>query len=333
MKRVFSGMQASGDLHIGNYLGALKNWVHLQNNHECFYFIADLHAITLPISPADLRTSSIEVTASWLACGIDPKKSVIFSQSMVNLHGEAGWIFNCFTSTGLLNRMTQFKDKAGKDKEKASLGLYAYPVLQAADILLYKPDLVPVGEDQRQHLELTRDITLNLNRAFKESIDYDYFALPEAMISENTMRIMSLQDGLKKMSKSDPSEYSHINLKDDKEQIILKIKKAKTDSGSEITYAKDMRPEIANLLHIYSGFSDQKLEDVISMFEGKNFAKLKADLADLLIEKLYPINAEFNRILKEEEYIINILREGSERAREVASTTLKEMKSFLGFLA
>ena len=331
-KKIFSGVQPTGSLHLGNYLGAIKNFVSFQNqdNTECIYCVVDLHAITVNQSPQVLKNTIRETTAAFLASGLNQKKSIIFQQSMVPAHSEGSWILGCSARMGWLNRMTQFKEKAGKDKEKASIGLYVYPVLMAADILLYDTTHVPVGEDQKQHLELTRDIAQKFNLDFNKP---DFFKLPEPMIQRNFSRIMSLKDGTKKMSKSDPSEFSRINLNDTKDQIINKIKKAKTDSLGLPDNNKDLekRPEAKNLIGIYSSLSDQNVNTTIAEFSGKNFSELKSKLSELTIEKIYPISIEIKKLLKDEKFIDQILDDGSIKAYEISSKKIKDMKKIIGF--
>lgn len=327
-KRVVSGVQATGDLHLGNYLGAIKGWTKMQDENECFFFLADLHAITIDRSAEDLRRSTIEVAAAFFACGLDPEKSTIFLQSHVPAHTELAWILNCMTPMGWLNRMTQFKDKAGKDKESASSGLFTYPVLQAADVLLYNPHLVPVGEDQKQHIELIRDIAGAVNRKF----DKELFLLPEPMIHKEVARIKSLRDGTKKMSKSDPSDGSRINLSDDRDTIYKKFQRAKTDSISEIAYSPEDRPEIANLLNIYSELSGKYVLDIVNSYNDIGFAKFKEDLAELACEVIAPITARYNQLVKDPAELLRILYKGSHKANEVASQTISAVKKQFGFL-
>jgi tryptophanyl-tRNA synthetase len=328
MKRIVSGIQPTGFLHLGNYLGSIKQWVELQKEYESFLFLADLHAITVPQDPEALRKSIRVTAATYIACGIDPNKSAIFAQSTVHEHAELGWILNCMTPIGWLNRMVQFKDKAGKDKEKASLGLYSYPVLQAADVLLYKADIVPVGEDQKQHIELARDIA----GAFNRRVEQDYFPLPEPRIMGVATRIMSLRDGTKKMSKSDPSDYSRIHLNDDADTILKKFQKAKTDALPEITYDEENRPDLANLINIYSAITGLTKEQTVENYTGKGFAAFKKELAENVIEHINPITKELNDLLEDTVYIDNILKQGAVRAQNVASKHLKEVKELLGFL-
>ena len=331
-KKIFSGVQPTGNLHLGNYLGAIKNFVELQNEkeNECIFCVVDLHAITVKQDPKELKKNIRETVATFIACGIDPGQSIIFNQSMVSAHSEAAWILSCVSRIGWLNRMTQFKEKAGKDKEKASIGLYSYPVLMAADILLYDATHVPVGDDQKQHLELCRDIAQKFNNDFNSP---DFLKAPEPLIQKQFSRIMSLKDGIKKMSKSDPSDLSRINLADDKDQIINKIKKAKTDPlplpGAINNLAE--RPEAGNLLGIYSSLKNQNLEKSITEFNGKNFSEFKEKLSEILTEKIEPISKEIKKLLNDEKYLDTILLEGSEKADKIASKKIKEIKELVGF--
>ncbi len=331
-KKIFSGVQPSGNLHLGNYLGAIKNFVELQNekNTECVYCIVDLHAITVKQNPIELRKNIRETLATFIASGLDSKKSIIFNQSSVSAHSEGAWILSCVARMGWINRMTQFKEKAGKDKEKASVGLYAYPILMAADILLYDTTHVPVGDDQKQHLELCRDIAQRFNNDFQAP---NFLKVPEPLIQKHFSRIMSLKDGTKKMSKSDPSGLSRINLTDDKGEIINKIKKAKTDTMSMPNEEENLknRPEALNLLEIYSSLSNQNIEKSKNEFSGKNFSDFKEKLSSLLVEKIEPISKEIKRLLNEEKHLDKILLEGSEKANEFASKKIKEMKKIIGF--
>ena len=332
IKKIFSGVQPTGNLHLGNYLGAIKNFVNLQNqdNSECIYCVVDLHAITLKQNPSDLKNNIRETTATFIASGLDFKKSIIFQQSQSQAHAEASWILGCSAKMGWLNRMTQFKEKAGKDKERASIGLYVYPILMAADILLYDTTHVPVGEDQKQHLELTRNIAQKFNQDFKSE---NFLKIPEPMIQKNFSRIMSLKDGTKKMSKSDPSDSSRINLNDDKDIIINKIKKAKTDILPLPENEKNLngRPEAQNLLEIYSSLCDQDIQKTISEFSGKNFSYFKNKLSELIVEKIYPISREINKIKKDKNFIDKILSEGNKKANEISSKKIKEVKKLVGF--
>ena len=331
-KKIFSGVQPTGNLHLGNYLGAIKNFVDLQNEKEnqCIFCVVDLHAITVKQDPKELKKNIRETAATFIACGIDPTNSIIFNQSMVSAHSEAAWILSCVSRIGWLSRMTQFKEKAGKDKEKASIGLYAYPVLMAADILLYDATHVPVGNDQKQHLELCRDIAQKFNNDFNA---LDFLKVPEPLIQKQFSRIMSLKDGMKKMSKSDPSDLSRINLTDDKNEILNKIKKAKTDPlplPGEIKNL-DERPEAENLLGIYSSLKNQNLENSINEFSGKNFSAFKEKLSEVLTEKIEPISKEIKKLLNDENYLDAILLEGSVKADKIASKKIKEIKQLVGF--
>ena len=331
-KKIFSGVQPTGNLHLGNYLGAIKNFVELSNDEEndCIFCVVDLHAITVKQNPKELRNNIRETVATFVASGIDPKKSIIFNQSKVTAHSEAAWILSCTARTGWLSRMTQFKEKAGKDKEKASVGLYSYPVLMAADILLYDATHVPVGDDQKQHLELCRDIAQKFNNDFGVE---DFFKVPEPLIQKEFSRIMSLKDGSKKMSKSELSDLSRINLTDDADQIINKIKKAKTDplpmpsSNEEL----DKRHEAKNLIGIYSSLTDTKLEKSINEFSGKNFSEFKEKLSQVLVEKISPISKEISKLLAEESFLDSILLEGSEKANKIASKKMKKIHEIVGF--
>ena len=328
MNRIFSGVQPTGNLHLGNYLGAIKNWVRMQDDFECIYCIVDLHAITVPQDPAELIANTREVTAGLIAAGIDPARSIIFNQSHIAAHAELAWLLNCFTPLGWLNRMTQFKEKAGKKRDNAVLGLYAYPVLMAADILLYRATHVPVGEDQKQHLELSRDIAGAFNRHY----DQDYFPLPEPLILGEATRVMSLRDGRAKMSKSEASENSRINLTDDAELIRRKIRKAKTDSEPGMSFDPENRPEATNLLDIYAALADENVDAVTARFTGKGFAEFKIELAELAAAKLEPIAAEMRRLMASSDYIDEILRKGAERAAGMAEPNLSEIKKIIGLL-
>ena len=331
-KKIFSGVQPTGNLHLGNYIGAIKNFVDLQNQegNECVYCVVDLHAITLKQDPKILKDNIRETTATFLASGIDPKKSIIFNQSLVPAHAEGSWILGCVARMGWLNRMTQFKEKAGKYKEKASVGLYIYPVLMTADILLYDATHVPVGEDQKQHLELSRDIAQKFNLDFNAP---NFLRVPEPLIQKNFSRIMSLKDGTKKMSKSDPSDLSRINLTDTKDQIVNKIKKAKTDTERLPDDDRNLsqRPEVENLLGIYSSLSNQSLKNSINEFSGKNFSEFKEKLVDLVVEKISPISIEINKLQKDNNHIDTVLKEGGKRANVIASKKVEEMKKIVGF--
>ena len=331
-KKIFSGVQPTGNLHLGNYIGAIKNFVNLQNQKEndCIYCVVDLHAITIKQDPISLKDNIRETTAAFLASGLNFEKSIIFNQSSVSAHSEGSWLLGCVARMGWLNRMTQFKEKAGKDKEKASIGLYIYPVLMAADILLYDSTHVPVGEDQKQHLELARDIAQKFNLDFNKP---NFLKAPEPLIQKNFARIMSLKDGLKKMSKSDPSDLSRINLNDSNDQIVNKIKKAKTDNeplpGDENELKK--RPEAQNLLGIYSSLSEQDLKKTITDFSGKNFSEFKNKLSDLIVDKISPISNEINKIQKDKNFIDDVLNKGAEKANVIASKKINEIKKIIGF--
>ena len=329
---VFSGIQPTGNLHLGNYLGALKNFVSLQKTKNCLYCVVDMHAITKFQNPKELNSNILETTAGFLASGLDFNKSIIFNQSSVSGHAELAWILNCVCRVGWLNRMTQFKDKAGKDKEKASVGLYIYPNLMAADILLYKATHVPVGEDQKQHLELTRDIASSFNTTFNKSLDKDFFHLPEPIILGPAKRIMSLRDGKRKMSKSDISDGSRINLMDDKDQIYLKIKKAKTDQYPIPDNIDDLnnRPEALNLINIYASFSNKSVKEILQQFSGKGFSKFKESLSDLIINDISPITIEMKHLMNNKDEIIKILIDGSGKAQEIAYEVLIDIKKIIG---
>ena len=328
-QRVFSGVQPTGNLHLGNYLGAIKNFVSLQKKFECVYCIVDLHAITNLQNPKELRSNVLETVSSFIASGLNPEKNIIFNQASVAAHSELAWVFNCVARIGWMNRMTQFKEKAGVNKEKASVGLLVYPNLMAADILIYKATHVPVGEDQKQHLELTRDIAQKFNNDFKCN---NYFPIVEPLIPKEVSRVMSLRDGKKKMSKSEDSDRSRINLKDDKDLIDQKIKKAKTDTGSipsEIDGLKN-RNEAMNLLSIYSNINNIKLEQTLKEFAGKNFSTFKSKLSESIIEKICPIGSEIKKLLKDKNYLNKILESGSKRADLVAKNNLKEIYEIIG---
>jgi len=330
MNRIFSGVQPTGNLHLGNYLGAIRNWVRLQRDYDCIFCIVDLHALTLPQDPAQLRAQTREVTAAYIAAGIDPERCIIFNQSAVSGHAELAWLLGCMTPLGWLNRMTQFKEKAGKTRDEAGLGLYAYPVLMAADILLYKATHVPVGEDQKQHLELSRDIAGAFNRRYGR----EFFPLPEPMIFGAATRVMSLRDGTKKMSKSDSSDYSRINMTDDSETIALKIRKAKTDPEPLPATAQDAeaRPEADNLLGIYAALADQSREEAIRQHAGRNFSDFKRDLADLSSEVLGKIGGEMRRLVADPGYIDGVLARGRDRAQSVAGPVLSDVFDIMGLL-
>ena len=331
-KKIFSGVQPTGNLHLGNYLGAIKNFVELNNDNanECIFCVVDLHAITVKQEPKELKKNIRETVATFVASGIDPKKSIIFNQSGVAAHSEGAWILSCIARMGWLNRMTQFKEKAGKDKEKASIGLYSYPVLMAADILLYDATHVPVGDDQKQHLELCRDIAQKFNNDFGAE---DFFKVPEPLIQKEFSRIMSLKDGSKKMSKSELSDLSRINLTDDEDQIINKIKKAKTDPLPMPKDIKELehRPETQNLLRIYTSLENSTLETSIKKFQGKNFSQFKEELSKLLVNKIIPISDEIKKLLNDQAYLDSILLDGVEKADKIASKKIKNIKEIVGF--
>ena len=328
-KRILSGVQPSGDLHLGNYLGAIKNFVSLQKEFECFFCVVDLHAITVWQDPKILKQKTREVTAAFVASGIDPNKNTLFVQSQVPQHAQLAWIFNCVARMGWLNRMTQFKDKAGKNSENVSVGLFSYPTLMAADILIYLATHVPVGEDQKQHLELTRDIAQKFNNDFKT----DIFPIPEPLIFGAATRVMSLRDGLNKMSKSDPSDYSRIMMSDSEDKIITKIKKAKTDPlplPENLEEAKK-RPEAINLLTIYAALSDLEVEKVVANYAGKEFSQFKKDLSEITSSKLSPISKEINKLMKDEKYLDSIIIKGKEKAINVADPVLSKIYEIIGF--
>ena len=328
---VFSGVQPTGEIHLGNYLGAIKQFLNFQNECDLIFCIVDQHAITIFQKPEDLNNNVLETVASFLATGLDPNKSIIFNQSSVSGHAELAWIFNCVSRIGWLNRMTQFKDKAGSDKEKASVGLYIYPNLMAADILLYKATHVPVGDDQKQHLELVRDIAQKFNNDFKSE---NFFPTPEPLIQKKLSRVMSLRDGKNKMSKSDESEYSRINLQDTEDEINKKIKKAKTDSQPIPSKIEDLknRPEALNLINIYSFITDKTLEKTLVSMAGKDFSKLKKELSDALIATICPIGKKIKELKKDEKHLIEILKNGSNRAKEIAKTNINKVKDIVGFI-
>ncbi|MHC5308375.1 tryptophan--tRNA ligase [Bartonella sp. LJL80] len=347
--RVFSGVQATGNLHLGNYLGAIKRWVELQADYDCIYCVVDMHALTVNPDPVDLMNSTREVTAAFLASGIDPKKHIVFNQSRVFQHAELAWVFNCVARIGWMNRMTQFKDKAGKDRENASLGLFAYPSLMAADILVYRATHVPVGDDQKQHIELTRDIAQKFNNDYSKRIAdlgigvdmqvgdetvNGFFPMAEALIGDTAMRIMSLRDGTKKMSKSDPSDLSRINLIDTADDISKKIRKAKTDSEplpDTVDGLKD-RPEADNLVGIYAALSNTDKQSIINEYAGKQFSDFKPALADLAVSALAPITEELRRLNADTSYIDSVLKDGGERASVMAEGTMKHVRDIVGFL-
>jgi len=331
-KKIFSGVQPTGNLHLGNYLGAIKNFVELNNDdaNECVFCVVDLHAITVKQDPKELRDNIRKTVATFVACGIDPKKSIIFNQSTVAAHSEAAWLLSCVARMGWLNRMTQFKEKAGKDKEKASLGLYSYPVLMAADILLYDTSHVPVGEDQKQHLELCRDIAQKFNNDYEAD---NFLKVPEPLIQKEFSRIMSLKDGTKKMSKSEPSDLSRINLTDDKDIIINKIKKAKTDPLPLPSSTNELneRPEAKNLLGIYSSLTNTTLDKSINEFDGKNFSEFKEKLSQVLVEKINPICLEIKKLTNDKGFLDKILLEGQKKANNISSNKVKKMHEIIGF--
>ncbi|MDR0296974.1 MAG: tryptophan--tRNA ligase [Rickettsia sp.] len=326
-KTALSGCQVTGALHLGNYLGAIVNWSKIQDEYNCLFFLADLHTITIDRSPIELNSSILQTVAIYIATGLMPEKTTIFVHSMVKEHVELAWILNCVTPLGWLKRMTQFKDKAGKDQETASLGLLSYPVLMAADILLYNADIVPVGDDQKQHLELTRDIAAIINRKFNR----DILKLPEPLI-QGSSRIMSLKDGRKKMSKSDPSDLSRINLNDSRDQIYQKIKKAKTDHLTEISYDPQNRPEISNLIDIYCSLSSTNVDKIVDQYQNAGFAKFKDDLADIIITTLTPINTKYVELMKNQDYLVSTLHNGADKARITAAKTMIEIKKLMGFV-
>ena len=328
---VFSGVQPTGNLHLGNYLGAMKNFVELQKKMECIYCVVDLHAITVFQNPKELNANILETTAGFLACGLDFKKSIIFNQSSVSGHAELAWIFNCISRVGWMSRMTQFKEKAGSNKENASVGLYVYPNLMAADILLYKATHVPVGDDQKQHLELTRDIAQKFNNDFKSN---NFFPIPEPLKQKKISRVMSLRDGKRKMSKSEESDYSRINLADSEDEIRKKIKKAKTDSLPIPEKIEDLknRPEALNLLIIYSSITDSTLEKTLKEMNGKDFSKFKENLSDALISAICPIGKRIKDLNNDKSYLLKILKDGSNRARKISEHNLNKIKEIVGFI-
>ena len=331
-KKIFSGVQPTGNLHLGNYLGAIKNFVELNNdnNNECIFCVVDLHAITVKQEPKELKNNIRETVATFIASGIDPKKSIIFNQSSVAAHAEGAWILSCVARMGWLNRMTQFKEKAGKDKEKASVGLYSYPVLMAADILLYDATHVPVGDDQKQHLELCRDIAQKFNNDFEKE---NFLQVPEPLIQKHFSRIMSLKDGSKKMSKSEISDFSRINLTDDKDQIINKIKKAKTDPlpMPKTVLELEERLEAKNLIGIYASLTNSNIEKSVESFIGKNFSEFKEKLSEVLVDKIEPISLEIKKLLNDQTYLNNILQVGAEKANSIASKKIQNIKEIVGF--
>ena len=331
-KKIFSGVQPTGNLHLGNYLGAIKNFVKLNNDDEndCVFCVVDLHAITIKQDPNELKNNIRETVATFIACGINPEKSIIFNQSTVPAHSEATWLLSCVARMGWLNRMTQFKEKAGKDKEKASIGLYSYPILMAADILLYDATHVPVGEDQKQHLELCRDIAQKFNNDY--GVD-DFLKVPEPLIQKEFSRIMSLKDGTKKMSKSELSDLSRINLTDDKDLIINKIKKAKTDPLPLPSSVNELneRPEAKNLLGIYSSITNSTIDKTVNEFNGKNFSEFKDKLSQVLVEKINPISQEIKKLINDKGFLDKILLDGHKKANKIASDKVKKMQEIVGF--
>jgi tryptophanyl-tRNA synthetase len=338
-ERVFSGVQPTGNLHLGNYLGAITKFVALQDKYDCIYCVVDMHAITVWQEPAELSHATREVTAAFLACGIDPKKHIVFNQSQVAEHAELAWVCNCVARLGWLNRMTQFKEKAGKDRENVSVGLYAYPNLMAADILVYRATHVPVGEDQKQHLELARDIAIKFNNDYANSIAAHgfgeiFFPQPEPIIQGPATRVMSLRDGSKKMSKSEPSDYSRINLTDDADAIAQKIRKAKTDPEPLPSEEKGLetRPEADNLVGIYAALAETTKAGVLREFGGAQFSTFKSALVDLAVAKLGPIGAEMKKLVQDPVYIDSVLADGSQRARAIAAETMKAVKDIVGFV-
>jgi tryptophanyl-tRNA synthetase len=330
MARIFSGVQPTGNLHLGNYLGAIRNWVRLQSQYECIFCVVDMHAITVWQDPKELRASTREVAAAFIASGIDPKGCILFNQSQVSAHAELAWIFNCVARLGWLNRMTQFKEKAGKDRENASAGLYVYPNLMAADILAYKATHVPVGEDQKQHLELCRDIAQKFNHDYGT----ETFPIVEPLILGEAARVMSLRDGTRKMSKSEPSDMSRINLTDSADQIVQKIRKAKTDPEPlpDNTVDLEKRPEAANLVNIYAALGDLSRDDVVARFAGKTFSVFKDALSQLAIERLNPIAEKMRHLMQDPSEIDTVLRDGAARADAIARPILREVQNTVGFL-
>jgi tryptophanyl-tRNA synthetase len=333
MTRIFSGVQPTGNLHLGNYLGAIRNFARLQDGNDCLYCVVDMHAITVWQDPAELKHNTREVTAAFLAAGVDPDDNIIFNQSQVPQHAELAWIFNCVARLGWLNRMTQFKEQAGKHKENASVGLYVYPNLMAADILAYKATHVPVGEDQKQHLELTRDVAQKFNNDFGE----EFFPIVEPLIMESAARIMSLRDGTKKMSKSDESDYSRINLTDDSDAIELKIRKARTDpepvpDGSPEGGTRESRPEAFNLLEIFGALTDRSIADVQREYGGQQFSAFKQALTEVAVENLGPMGLEMQRLMADPEHVDSVLADGAKRARALAGPILDDVYRIVGFL-
>jgi len=329
---VFSGVQPTGNLHLGNYLGAMKNFVDLQKKMECIYCVVDLHAITVFQNPKELKNNILDTTAGFVACGLDFKKSIIFNQSSVSGHAELAWILNCVSRVGWMNRMTQFKEKAGKNKENASVGLYVYPNLMAADILLYKATHVPVGDDQKQHLELARDIAQKFNNDFKAN---NFFPIPEPLIQKKLSRVMSLRDGTKKMSKSEESDYSRIDLQDTEDEINKKIKKAKTDSSPIPSKIDDLknRPEALNLINIYSFITNTTIEKTLKNMAGKDFSKFKNELSDALVATICPIGKKIKELKNDNKYLLEILQEGTNKANAIAKKNIDKIKEIVGFIS
>jgi len=328
--KIFSGVQPTGNLHLGNYLGAIKQWTNLQKEYECIFCIVDLHAITVAQDPVELRNNTLGMTAAYIAAGINPDDCIIYNQSAVKEHTELAWILGCNTPLGWLNRMTQFKEKAGKKKENAALGLYSYPVLMAADILLYQATHVPVGDDQKQHLELTREIATSFNHNYKT----DIFTIPEPMIMGEAARVMSLRNGTNKMSKSDESDNSRINLTDDADIIATKFRKAKADMDFDgIYYDIENRPEISNLLSIYAALQDMAIEDVVARVKNFSNAQFKEELTEIAVSKLSPITEEMNRLKTDEEYLQNVLLKGQEKAQQIASKNVENIKNAVGLFS
>ena len=328
--RIFSGVQPTGSLHLGNYLGAIRNWARLQDEFEAIYCVVDLHAVTAPYDPAELARATREVTAGLIASGIDPARSIIFNQSTVAEHSELAWLFNCVARLGWLNRMTQFKEKAGKNREQATVGLYAYPVLMAADILAYKATHVPVGEDQKQHLELTRDIAQSFNSIY----GVEFFPLPEPQIFGSATRVMSLRDGTRKMSKSEESDFSRINMTDEADTIAQKIRKARTDPEPLPDNVEELetRPEALNLVSIYASLNDIEAGEVLNQYAGQGFSAFKSALAELSVEKLGPIGSEMKRLMDEPGEIDRVLADGAERAQRLSQPIVREVRRIMGFL-
>jgi tryptophanyl-tRNA synthetase len=338
-ERVFSGVQPTGNLHLGNYLGAMVKFVALQERYDCIYCVVDMHAITVWQEPAELKRNIRETAAAYIACGIDPRRHIVFNQSQVAEHAELAWVLNCVARLGWLNRMTQFKEKAGKDRENASIGLYAYPALMAADILVYRATHVPVGEDQKQHLELSRDIAQKFNNDFSASIDMlglgpAFFPLPEPLIQGPATRVMSLRDGTKKMSKSDPSDYSRINLTDDADTIAQKVRKAKTDPDPLPHEEKGLesRPEADNLVGIFAALASKTKAEVLHDFGGAQFSTFKAALVDLAVARLGPIGTEMKRLMQDPAHLDGVLVDGANRARAIAAETMGAVKDIVGFV-